>query len=262
MPSTSIPLTPEQRAARWGTAAKIATIGVLGFLVSPFVLSAIGGLLGLLALATIYGVTYVTLPAIGDWGKNMRLSLIKSEAARDPIGTLESEHLRRTLLLDERKTAIETFAAKTGTFGGKLEGFKRQYPEEAPKFQHTYDQMQLLLRRQREQWSEANRGLALFAGEVKKAKAMWDMALAAAAAREGSGLDETAFLAQLKVDTSLDTISEGMSRAFAQLDTLIMEGDANAQINVTPAKVALPAPDGRTTIEASILNAPIKARVS
>lgn len=252
---SSIPLTPEQRAARWGTAAKIAAYGILGFFISPFVLSAIQGLLGLIALVAIYGIVWVMLPAIGDAGKNLRLKLIKAEAARNPIETLEAEHLRRTHVLQERKVKIENLAAKTNGFGTKLAGFKRDYPEEAPVYQEIYDKMVLLLKRSREQWVIAEQQLEAFEGEIEKAKAKWAMALAASDLRQDAGRVEAEFLAKLKVNYSFETIETGMNLAFAQLDTLLMEGD-KVEINVTPASTpaALPAPNSARAIPVEVLN--------
>ena len=236
----TIPLTPEERAKYWGTIAKWATFIVVGFLFAPYAVVAITGMLGLIVGCGIAAGTWLMLPVVEAKAMNLRLKMIKAEAAKNPIETLESEYLRRQLLLDQRKTAIETFDAKTRTFGDKLDGFKRDYPDEAQKFQSTYDQMALLLKRQKDQWREASRGLALFDGEIKKAKAMWDMAQAANAARAGSGLDEESFNAKLKTETALDSIQDGMNRAFSQLDTLILESDnADPQIETKPA--ALPA---------------------
>lgn len=239
---SNIPLAPEQRAKRWGFVAKWAAFAIAGFLFAPYVMLTITGMLGLLVAGAIAGLTWVTLPAIESGATNLRLKLIKSEAAKNPIETLENEYLRRQLLLGERKQAIETFDAKTHTFGDKLDGFKRKYPSESAKFQAQYDQMNLLLHRQRDQWIEANKGLNMFNNEIEKAKAMWDMALAAAAAQAGSGLTNEDFYAKLKVETALDSVQDGMNRSFSQLDTLLMEGDNDHPALENTAQAALPAP--------------------
>jgi hypothetical protein len=252
---SSLPLTPEQRAQKWGTVAKCAAILGIGWLVAPIVFTAITGLFGLLAAGVIMLATWVALPAIGDVAKNLRLKLIKAEAARNPIETLEGEYLRRSQLLNERKNKIETLAAKTNGFGSKLATFKRDYPGEAQTFQDIYDKMVLLLKRSREQWVLAEKQLDAFEGEITKAKAKWAMALAAADLRQDAGRVEQEFLAKLKVECSFDTIEMGMNSAFAQLDTLLMESES-VEINVTPASTpaALPAPSS-TAIDAEVLNA-------
>ncbi len=238
---STLPLSPEQRAQKWATITKAAGVLVVGFVLAPYIFTAITGLIGLLAAGAVMAITWTVLPMLGDAAKNLRLRLIKAEAARNPIETLEGEYLRRSQLLNERKTKIETLAAKTQGFGSKLVQFKRDYPTEAEQFQQIYDKMVLLLKRSREQWVVAEKQMRAFDGEITKAKAKWAMALAAADLRADAGKVEAEFLAKLKVECSFDTIETGMNLAFSQLDTLLMESEA-VEINVTPAKAALPAP--------------------
>lgn len=219
-------LSPDQRAQRWGTVAKWAAFAVGGFLFAPFAVATITGMVGLIVAAAIAGTTWYLMPVFEQKAKNLRLKMIKAEAAKNPVETLEAEELRRSTMLDDRLKAIQTFEAKTRTFEDKLVGFKKQYPSEADRYQRDLDNMKLVLERQKAQWKEARRNLEAFHHVVEKAKAMWDMAQAAAAAREGTGLDEDSFYAQLKTATALDAVQDGMNMAFSQLDTLVLEGDA------------------------------------
>jgi hypothetical protein len=250
---SSVPLSPEQRAQKWGTVAKWLAFAVVGFLVSPFILATIEGMLGLLVAGAIAGGVYFAMPALQSAAINMRLKMIKAEAAKNPIETLEAEYLRRADLLDQRKQAIATFDAKTRTFGDKLDGFKRDYPAEAPKYQQIYDNMLLLLKRQNQQWMIAAKGLKAFDGEIKKARAMWEMAKAAAAAQAGSQLGDEEFYAKLKVETSLDAIQDGMNGAFSQLDTLLLEADNDGALPAAATQAALPAPNQDNVIDADFV---------
>jgi hypothetical protein len=238
----SIPLSPEQRAAKWGTVAKWVAFAVVGFLVSPFIVATITGMLGLIVAGAIATVAWAATPAIESAAINLRLKLIKQEAARNPIETLQAEYMRRSQLLDERKNAIERFDAKVHTFGDKLAGFKRDYPADAPKYQETYDKMLLLLKRQGDQWRLANKQLHDFNGVIDRAKALYAMACAANEAKGASGLDQDEFYASLKTETALDSITDGMNTAFSQLDTLILESDNNSTISTTTQN-ALPEPN-------------------
>lgn len=222
---SSLPLTPDQRAQRWGVVAKYAALLVVGFFVAPYIFTAITGLVGLAVAGALMLGTWVALPSIQAGAANLRLKLIKAEAAKNPIETLQNEYLRRSQALNERKTKIEQLAAKTNGFGTKLQGFKRDYPSEAQVYQDIYDKMVLLLKRSREQWVLAERQLGAFDREIEKAKAKWDMALAAADLRQDAGQVEAEFFAKLRVECSFDAIELGMNTAFAQLDTLLMESD-------------------------------------
>lgn len=238
--------TLDPRAKRWGLVFKYAALLGVGFLVAPIIFKAITGLIGLIAAALIMGICWMLLPAVETFGQNMRLKLLKQAAAADPIGTLQNEYHRRSQSLNERKVKIETLAAKTNGFGSKLADFKKRYPGEAQTYQDVYDKMVELLRRSRDQWKLADQQLKAFDGEIEKAKAKWEMALAAADLRQDAGKVEAEFLAKIKVECSFDTIELGMNNAFAQLDTLLMESET-VEINVTgtapqSAPTALPAP--------------------
>ncbi len=220
------PVTNDPRARRWGIVAKYAALLGVGFFVAPYVFTAITGLIGLLAAGGIMLGAWMVLPTIEAGAANLRLKFIKAEAAKNPIETLQNEYLRRTQSLNERKEKIETLAAKTAGFGTKLSQFKRDYPSEAHVYQDIYDKMVLLLQRSRGQWVLAEKQLDSFDREIEKAKAKWDMALAAADLRKDAGNVEAEFFAKLRVECSFDAIELGMNSAFAQLDTLLMESEA------------------------------------
>lgn len=250
---STLPLSADEKAAKWGTITRWAFFAGVGYLVSPIILATIQGMLGLIVVGAICGAIHFLSPVFQQAAMNLRLKMIKAEAAKNPIETLENEFLRRSTMLDERKHKIETFDAKTRTFGDKLDQFKRDYPSDAPKFQITYDQMMLLLKKQRLQWKEAAKGLQDFAGVITRAKAMYAMALAANEAKQGSGLDEDAFYAQLKTETALDSIQDGMNQAFSQLDTLVLESDNDDIMkNVTPAQQSLPSSNNSNIIDINV----------
>jgi len=249
--------TPTQnidpRAKRWGVFAKYAVLLAVGFFVAPYIFTAITGLIGLVVAGVLMLLVWMLLPAVETTARNMRLKLLKQAAARNPIETLQNEYLRREQALNERKNKIETLAAKTAGFKGKLDQFKRDYPNDAQAYQDIYDKMVLLLKRSRDQWVIAEKQLNAFDGEIIKAKAKWEMALAAADLRKDAGQVEAEFFAKLRVESSLDAIETGMNAAFAQLDTLLMESEA-VEINVTgtapkSANAELPAPQTRTSVD-------------
>lgn len=251
--------TIDPRAKRWGLFAKYAALLAVGFFVAPYIWVAIGGLIGLVAAGGLLLGVWMLAPAVETAAANMRLRLIKAEAAKDPISTLQNEYHRRAQLLNERKTKIETLAAKTAGFGNKLAGFKRDYPGEAQVYQEIYDKMVLLLKRSREQWVLAERQLDAFDREIDKAKAKWDMALAAADLRQDAGKVEAEFFAKLKVECSFDAIEDGMNTAFSQLDTLLMESET-VEISVSPAQATLSAPTSQAIPVEALTNA--KAKVA
>lgn len=247
---SSLPLTAEQRAQKWGTVAKIAAVAALGFLVSPFVLSAIQGVLGLLALAAIYGTVWVTLPAIGDAAKNLRLKLVRAEAARDPIGTLQNEHLRQSAMLEERKIGMETSSGAIRSLNETIRKLEAEFPDspELPQMRQDYADLRAIEQQRADQWAEAYVTLGMFKKEIERAKRVWDVALALAKARGASGLSEEEWQATLKRDTSFDAIRLKLNSEMSALSTEKMQADADRILKGKVAAKALPSGTDRPVI--------------
>jgi hypothetical protein len=243
--STTIPLSPEQRAARTGTLIKWIAFAVLGLAFSFIAQAVITGMLGLVVAASIAGGVYWALPLVEQKATNLKLKLIKREAANNPIETLENEFMRRNIALSDAEHKVETFDASCQSFADKVDQFKRQWPDQAPKFVAILGKMQQVLARQTQLLVASKHSLNLFEKEIEKAKAIWDMVQAAAVLNKSAGLSQDEFYAKLKTDTALDSITDGMNTTFAQLNTSLIDGDtAAAEINVTPAAAALPAASG------------------
>jgi hypothetical protein len=216
----------DPRARRWAVVAKYGALLAVGFAAAPYVFTAITGLIGLVVAGALMLGTWMLLPFIGDAAANFRLRLIKAEASKNPIETLENESLRRAQLLQVRQEKIESLAAKTAGFGSKLQQFKRDFPADAQSYQEIYDKMVELLKRSRDQWKIADAQKDQFDREIVRAKAKWAMAIAASDLRKDAGQVESEFFAKLRVESSLDSIEMGMNSAFAQLDTLLMESES------------------------------------
>lgn len=243
---TTSPSTPDQRAKRWGTFAKIAAVAVFGFFVAPFILQSIAGLIGVAVLGVTALVLWSLLPVVGSMAANLRLKLIKAEAARNPVETLEAELHRQMGELDARKTAIGELNGEILTFGDKLEGIAARYGKNDSayiKLSQQLSDLKRVLANREEKWKLAYAQLKRFEEEIDRAGMIWEAAQAAARAQESSGLSDAEFFAKLKTETSLDAIQTSFNNALASLDTSLMQSDAEKMLNVAPSPLALPAPD-------------------
>ena len=268
MSTPSTPLTNEQRAKRWGIAAKVAAVGVFGFFVAPFILQSIAGLLGVAVFAGLSIALWSVLPVIGDMAANTRLKLMKAEAARNPVETLQNEHKRQSLMLEDRKNGIETMSGAIRTLAETIHQLEREFPDssELPQMKQDHAELLTLEQSRRQGWQEAYISLGEFAKEIKRVSRIWDVAQAAAKARQQSGLTETEWAAKLKTDTSSHSIRTQLNTQLAALSVEKMQSDADrilkgrtAPKNVTPDTLpaALPAPS-RTVIDVAVLQ-PAKA---
>lgn len=213
---------------KWGIAAAAA------LLISPVIFMIVKGLVGL-AVAGVIGMAIISFaPVVSMKLANWKLKAIKAEAAANPVETMQNVYREKSQALDAFVQRIEDFATEVGNFGDKLSGFKVEFPGEAPKFQATMTAMQELLKRRRMRLYEARQELEAFAGEIRKADAIWKMGLAAASMHKAAGMTEDDFMQRIKTETAIDSVQSNLNRALAQLETSLAEDMPALEHNPSP----------------------------
>lgn len=236
------PVINDPRARFWGNMAKYGALLVVGFLVAPYIWVAIGGLIGLIVAGVVILATWMVRPVLFSFAANMRLKLIKAEAAKNPVETLQNDLKDKTLALGKRKDAIETLNSQIRTFGDKVDEIKSRYGAEDAGYQKLSRDLSDLRRvyaHRCEKWKEAREQLKLYEEEIQRANMIWEAAQAAAAARETSGLTEDEFFAKLRTETAFEAIKKSYNDALASLDTALLEGPSTASIEAATQKRAL-----------------------
>ena len=108
-------LTLQTRRNRIETGVKVVGLAVAGFVVAPFISVAIQGIIGLAVAATVsLGIVYAT-PAVASSLANWRLKLIKAEAMRNPVETLQNQYVKKQQALEEFREQIRIFSAQVLT---------------------------------------------------------------------------------------------------------------------------------------------------
>lgn len=208
---------------RWNLGIKVLLFLGLGFIVAPFIYTAIQGLIGLVvAAAVVLGVNFF-VPVVADRAANLRINLIKSAAAKDPIPTLQRDYARRESALNDFKESIKTFAAAYLTFKDKLDQFKTDYPADAAKYDEMLTKMKQLLEVRKAKYVEAAASLNKYSSEIDRAKAIWDMGQEAAKMSNAAGMTNGDFMDKLRVETALDSVTMSMNTAFADLEDSLLE---------------------------------------
>jgi hypothetical protein len=234
--------------------AKLIGAGVICAIVGPFAVNILYGLLGIGAL--LLGIGIVTtgmffMPVVARKFANARLKAIKAEAARNPVETLQNNYRTREIALNKAETSITTFCAKIENFRGKLADFMKKWPQEGPRFQNILSKMEQLYGIRRDKWRKANRDLQSFALEIEKAGAIWEMGQAANDLGEAAGMSEEAFFEAISTQTAINSVTESMNLAFAELDQALLESEdeknafsfsAPAQVSNKHTTQALPPP--------------------
>jgi len=219
----------EQKKARFGNWIKIAALGVVGLAVAPFIMLAIGGLLGLGVAAAVAFLLVQLAPWFALKVANWKYRLIEAEkiehikkvtesAAENPIETL-------TNLLQQKRQAFEVFkesvtqaATARDNFKLKVEKFAQRYPARAPEFERQLERMIDLVDRKKRALNDAKKSLEDGDMKLEEMKAYWEMSKDAIEANRAAGMDTGDAFEKLKADTACDAVFESMNTAFAQLE--------------------------------------------
>ncbi len=202
---------------------KILALLLVGFLVAPFIFIAIKGLIGMAIAAAVSFVVIMFIPWFAAVVANWRLKAIKHEAAKNPIETLQNNYNDRMQALTQFRDSIRNFAGEVRTFADKLEGYKRDYPQDSDKFNDQFNQMRVLLQQRKLKYEEAKSNLALYEKQIQRVSAEWDMAQAAAKMNKAAGVDADAFFAKIQVETAFDSVQKSLNSAFADLEVSLMD---------------------------------------
>lgn len=206
---------------------------VIGLVVAPIIGMAIKGILGIVIFGVIAFTAIQFAPWFGDIIANWRLKAIKYEASRNPIETLQNDHLLRQTALSDFSKAITNFATEIRNFLDQLASFKQDpnnKPEDVVPFEEQVAKMTQLLKKRKGKYEEISHQLEQYSSEIKRADSIWKMGQAAAAMTKASGMSEDDFMQKLKTETALASVKTSMNKAFAELDTLCMEESGKSKL--------------------------------
>jgi hypothetical protein len=222
-------LTPEQRKQRIETVLKITGVGVVGFLVAPFILTAIGGIVGLAIAAGISFTAVNMLPWFALKVSNWRLKAIKSEAMKNPVETLQTEYIKKEVALKEFKENIRIFAGQVLGFGDQVKQYVKEGLEDAQVYVEQLGKMKKLLEIRQQRYQEAKQALEEFADTIEKTNRKWKMALAAMAMNEAAGqMDGDAF-DKICIETALESVQTRLNQSFADLEIALLENSEKTE---------------------------------
>jgi dGTP triphosphohydrolase len=236
----STQLTPEQRKQRLETILKVVGVGVVGFIVAPFVLQAIGGLIGL-GIAAAIGYAGITFSSyfsmkIANW----RLKAIKAEAMKNPVETLQNQYVQKQRALEEYKTNIAKFAAQVMAFADQVKQYVKDGLEDAQTYVEQLGKMKQLLELRKQKYQEAQDTLAEFSETIARTEKKWKMACAAMAMNEAAGQIEGDVFDKICIETALDSVQTKLNQSFADLEIALMDDEKEKRKLADKQAKALP----------------------
>ena len=245
-------LTPEQRKQRTETILKLVGVGVVGFIVAPFVLQAIGGIIGL-AIAAALGFVGINMTQwfalkVANW----RLKAIKAEAMKNPVETLQTEYDKKVRALEEYKENIRIFAGQVLSFADQVKQYCKEGLEDCEVYKEQLTKMKRLLELRQQKYQEAQDSLAEFWETIKRTERKWKMACAAMAMNEAAGQIEGDVFDKICIETALDSVQSKLNQSFADLEIALLDDDKQKQKKLADKQAPLQIADRQETIPSVI----------
>lgn len=254
---TEIDGSPEQKVLQKANKYKWLLLGLGAILVlGQFAGLIMAGVEALSALiitaAVITGLVYF-MPVLAMKAANLRLKAITGEAERNPIETLRNDYVYRQNQLQQADDSIQEFDTEIRNYDSQCQEFKRQYPEEADSFIEISLAMHNGLAEMKQEQAVARAAVAELSQRIKKAEAIYKMALAAQRVTAFSKTSEEKVFADIKQQVAFDAVRSQLNRSFAALDRAMAkrtELTSKASVPALPASSSAPLPEATRTYEA------------
>ena len=225
-------------------------LGALGILViAPLTSTLLWGVLGFLAIVLGAAVGLLAIafaPVFSMKLANARIKAIMAEADKNPIETMIAVDIARTQELAEKDQHLEDWDTQLSNFDDEVIVMKKEYPEEADKYQRISTQMHDALKEARKEQAQARKDLCEFEQAIKKAKMLYKMALAAQRVTAFSKSAEEKVLENIKSEIAFDSVRSNLNRSFARLNT------AMARRQERPTVIPTAVPQARFTADAPL----------
>ena len=239
---SSAEVDPEVRRKRIARNTKILITLVVGLIVSPVIFLAVKGVVGLavawlLAEAsrhTAEGLGTVAVqfaPVVSMKVANWKLKMIKAEAERNPIETMQIILVEKSEAIQQGDEKIVQFAARLAEYNDKLEGFKERFPQKAARFEEIAVTMRKGLDRMKRKQAVAKEKQALYKAKIEEAEAIYEMAKSARAVSELSADVEKAVFQEIRQQVSFDAVNREFNMAVAELS---VEVDNDKEFTLDP----------------------------
>ena len=187
---------------------------------------------GLFALAiagavAVGGIFFA--PIIGHKLAIQQIKAVVSDAEQNPIENLQSEFLQMQQDVKRFESEVRSFAADVSSFAQQTSEFKRDYPDDAKMFEDQLTAYRELQTFKEAKFKQAVKDLDTFSGVVRRAKAMWTMALSSKRMNELAGHQTGDVFSQIRKETSLDAVRKATYESFAEVRTALLQ-----KVDTTP----------------------------
>lgn len=199
-----------------------------GFVVLPFILQAIMGLVGIVVGLSLAAVTVMYAPVFGTKMANKRLQLMKSEWAKNPIESLENDYIERQRALTAFQEGVVKVGGIARNMRDKVDEYKtRRTAKDAAKFETQVSDLERIYENRVRALEKATKALEVRKTQIERASDDWRLQKELAAASKAAGVaNGDSFLQKLLSDTAFTTVNEALNSSFAELELEARRSDA------------------------------------
>ncbi|MEQ5842086.1 hypothetical protein N0A02_21840 [Paraburkholderia acidicola] len=202
---------------KWG----IIGLGII--VVAPLVVLLVKGLIGLIAAAVIGLAAINFAPVIAMKFANQKVKMMVNEAGTNPIETLYNQLAEKEQAAQKFKDSITGFRTEVANFATKTAQFKKQYPDDAERFEAQLATMNKLLTFREQRYKQVQSELQNFSNAIDRAKALWDMSQSAQRMNKIAGMQTSNTFEQIKTDAAIDAVTNSVNKAFSEMETSLMD---------------------------------------
>jgi hypothetical protein len=260
---------------KWGIT--ILAVAVL----APVAWLAVSGMVGI-ALAGAIGLVGINVaPVVAlklsnakyralDAEKIKHIEKVQQAASENPIETAVTQSQAFKERGVQQLNAITAYGTEVNNFETMTAGFAKKYPDQAARYKQQLDVMKKALQFKQEKYSELQKNIRLMDEQIEFLRANWKMSQALQKANALAGMDTEDPMAQLKTDAAIDSVVNSINRAFAEMDSSVLQDAANAgkgpvtartsMINDTPGLQAIGNDASPTLLSTSNVNQSVKVQ--
>lgn len=204
-------------------------------LVSPVVFLVVKGIVGL-TIAFVAGFTVIQLaPVFSLKLANWRMKLLVAEVEANPIETMRNLQIEKTDELNAADEKIAAFETEVLNFDDELKTFRDDYPDDATTYQKLSERMHEALEDMQRNQQGARVEVEALKGKIKRAEAIYKMALKAKAVTALSKTAEAEVFADIKQQVAFDSVRRQLNGAFANLNVALARREGQ-QLKALPLK--------------------------
>jgi hypothetical protein len=220
---------------------KFAIIGACCIVAAPAALVVLKGVIALAVAGAVAAGSIFFAPVIAHKMSIQRIKAVVKDAEENPIETLQAEYIQMKEDADQFQQEVTSYAAEVSNFAQQTREFAGEYPEDARMFEEQLAAYQANQAFKEEKYKQALADLRTFEGVVKRAKAMWKMALSSKRMSEVDGRQSGDVFSQIRKETSLDAVRMATYQSFAEVRTALLKKDVPASLPiVSQNKLAAP----------------------